>query len=522
MANKNILLLEPAYRNKYPPLGLMKLAQYHGKNGKNDNVVFVKGEDKKAVEGIAWDRVYVTTLFTFEWGRIKKTIEYALKIVNHQADKIFVGGIAASLINDKFYEVPEWSGIRFIKGLLDKPPAESLLLDSFYEELYSEDIHGEPIENLTPDYSILDQVEYDYPVHDAYFLYASRGCIRSCTFCGVPKLEGPQRDTGSLTKQVNNIISLYGEKKDLTLMDNNIVASAKFKDIIDQIVDLGFQKDATLLRNGHRFKRRVDFNQGVDARILCKDPSFLKQISRVNIKPLRIAFDHIGLKKQYVKSIRYAHEFGIVDLSNYMLYNFHDTPEDLYSRLRINIELNQELGIRIFSFPMRYQPIFLQDRSHIGENWNKYSLRSFQLILQATHGIVSGAPSYFNKAFGADKDDFHELLNRPHHYIFNREWYDQYGGKAELETFKRKYTRLTTNDQNELLEILSTTDRNALGRLKGISSPKMRDIISHYIPPSGDDEKIIWEESKKLRLKKKAEEIQVPVDELIEDSGLDE
>ena len=69
MANKNILLLEPSYKNKYPPLGLMKIAQYHGPNGKNDNVRFVKGEETDLFE-TAWDRIYITTLFSFEFKKI--------------------------------------------------------------------------------------------------------------------------------------------------------------------------------------------------------------------------------------------------------------------------------------------------------------------------------------------------------------------------------------------------------------------------------------------------------------------
>ena len=48
MIPKNILLIEPGYLNKYPPLGLMKLAAYHGPNGRADNVTFVKGEDTKS------------------------------------------------------------------------------------------------------------------------------------------------------------------------------------------------------------------------------------------------------------------------------------------------------------------------------------------------------------------------------------------------------------------------------------------------------------------------------------------
>ena len=41
---RNILLLEPNYSNKYPPIGLMKIASYHRIIG--DNIRFYKGELK--------------------------------------------------------------------------------------------------------------------------------------------------------------------------------------------------------------------------------------------------------------------------------------------------------------------------------------------------------------------------------------------------------------------------------------------------------------------------------------------
>ena len=129
---------------------------------------------------------------------------------------------------------------------------------------------------------------YKYPVHDAYFTYASRGCIRKCSFCGVPKLEGDQRDTESISSTVRGIEEHYGTKKDLILMDNNVVASPRFKEIISEIRDLGFVRGAKLRRGRGSVQRRVDFNQGVDARILCKDRMFLRELATVCIKPLRM------------------------------------------------------------------------------------------------------------------------------------------------------------------------------------------------------------------------------------------
>src|SRR6266550_3266828 len=522
MANRNILLIEPSYNNKYPPLGLMKIAQYHGPRGKGDHVRFIKGEDYSVLD-TAWDRVYVTTLFSFEYKRISRSIDFAIQVVNGAADRVFVGGIAASLMHGSFLQEPRWRGVRFIRGLLDKSPAESLQLDDFAGELYSDDRSSKPIEDQIPDYGILSQIPYRYAVHDAYFTYASRGCIRKCSFCGVPKLEGEQRDTESLTGVVKGIEELYGPKKDLILMDNNVVASARFKEIIAEIRDLGFTPGAKLARGRVPALRRVDFNQGVDARILCKDPFFLRELSTICIHPLRIAFDHLGVAKLYTQAIRYACDNGLTELSNYMLYNFHDSPADLFERMRLNVTLNEELGIRIFSFPMRYQPTDLPDRSFVGEKWNRYFLRSIQIILQATHGIVSGSPDFFKRAFGDTYYEFDRILLRPHHFIFNREWFDRLGGRAELDEYESKQSKLSEAQRMELLRLLSAHSPHEYRlAFKGVTDSTLKKALEHYLPPKRADEIKIWKKVSRTRAAEELRAIKVAEDELVEDAGLGE
>lgn len=522
MANKKILLIEPGYKNKYPPLGLMKIAQYHGPNGKRDDVRFIKGQDK-SVLGIPWDRIYITTLFSFEYAKTAEAIDYALQVANGQSDKIFVGGIATSLMHERFLSEPRWAGIRFIKGLLSDAPAASLQLDDFSEELYSDDRLGTPIEDLVPDYSILDQVDYRYPVRDAYFAYTSRGCIRKCSFCGVPKLEGPQRDTESLSDLVKAVDRLYGPKKDLILMDNNVVASPRFKDIIAEIRDLGFLPNAKIRRVGERVasQRRVDFNQGVDARILCKDPMYLRELSSICLKPLRIAFDHLGLKGPYERAVRYAQQAGLAELSNYMLYNFHDSPADLFERMRLNVALNEELGIRIWSFPMRYQPTDRPDRGHVGERWTRYQLRSMQIVLQATHGVVSGEPDFFKRAFGNTADDFHRILLLPHDFIFNRDWYERFSGRAELDEYKAVASRLDATDQAELLSLLSSCDPRHFDRLsQQTANGRLRSVLPFYVPKPKPELYRIWEKQKLLLQTEAASSSGLSDEERVEDAGL--
>ena len=403
-----------------------------------------------------WDRVYVTTLFSFEWARTARAIDLALEASGNQPERVFVGGIAASLMHDEFVKEPRWAGVRFIQGLLDGAPARALKLSYDNCDFGADDLTGTPIEELVPDYSILDHIDYTYPVRDAYFGYASRGCVRKCAFCGVPKLEGDQREMPPLTNLVNGIDKAHGPKKDLVLMDNNITASVRYTDVIAEIRDLGFTLGAKLERDGLRpLKRRVDFNQGVDARILVKSPMYLREMSTICISPLRIAFDHIGMRKVYETSVRMATDNGITSLSNYMLYNFMDTPEDLYDRMRLNIALNEELGIRLWSFPMRYQPVTLKDRSHVGINWNRYYLRSFQIMLQATRGIVSGNPPFFMRAYGQDRRAFKQLLSFPHTFIFHREYYENGIGRAVRDEYERLRRRLSDSQERELIHLLA-------------------------------------------------------------------
>lgn len=459
MPKKNILLIEPRYPNKYPPLGLMKIAAYHGPDGRGDTVRFVKGEPADVL-GQVWDRVYVTTLFSFEWKRTSTAIDFALDAARGQAERVFVGGIAATLMFNEFVRVPRWAGVRFIKGLLDQAPAISLKLSVSDGDFGADDVQSRPIEEHVPDYSILDHIPYDYPVRDAYFGYASRGCVRKCSFCGVPALEGAQREMPPITSLVAGVDDQYGPKKDLVLMDNNVVASARYKEIIAEIRDLGFQRGAQFNRpDGPPVKRRVDFNQGVDARILAKSPMYLREMAKICIDPLRIAFDHVGMHRIYQRSVEMAADYGLTSLSNYMLYNFHDTPLDLYRRMTINIELNQRLGIRIWSFPMRYLPVTKKDRSHIGKHWNVYYLRSFQIMLQATHGVVSGSAEFFRRAFGENYDEFERLLSLPHSFIFHRDFYEKGDGRPLLDEYQSLLRRLKPAQQKEFVFLLSATLR---------------------------------------------------------------
>ena len=228
-----VLLVEPNYKNKYPPMGLMKISTYHKMLG--DEVHFVKGYDP-ALDQEVWDRIYVTTLFTFDFAISVETINHYLALADN-IDSLFVGGIMASLMPDKIVEATGIDRSHILTGL-------------FTDTSVVGDDNDVNIDQLPLDYDILEEISYRYPAGDNYFAYTTRGCPNHCPFCAVPTLEPVFCVTNNIVDQIATINRRYGPKQNLLLLDNNVLNVPNLGALVDDLCEAGFQRGAKYVDPG--------------------------------------------------------------------------------------------------------------------------------------------------------------------------------------------------------------------------------------------------------------------------------
>lgn len=317
----------------------------------------------------------------------------------------------------------------------------------------------------------------------------------------------------SISDSIKRIDKEFGPKRDLLLMDNNVLRSPKFDQIIDEIKALGFEKGATFVnpKTGKTVVRHVDFNQGLDAFLLNEHKA--QRLGELAIKPARIAFDHIEDEDVYVRAITLCARAGIDHMSNYLLYNgedftgkghsYHaDTPEDLFYRMHLTMELGEnlteELGrkIAIFSFPMRYIPLDNDQRGFIGANWNAKYLRALQCMLIPTQGKGIQGRSFFEADFGKTAEDFvmylampERLLNKRGHFVerkdepkFEREIrYTQWSENRHLiDTWMKYYSMF---EKDTVLEYIGC-NRFSVETLDKIENEELKKLYFLYLTPS--------------------------------------
>lgn len=189
----------------------------------------------------------------------------------------------------------------------------------------------EEVEHMMPDYSLYyDIIPY---TRDSAYGFLSRGCPNACPFCIVSCKEGRK------SYKVADLSEWWDGQKNIVLLDPNLLACRQRLELLDQLANS---------------KTWVDFNQGLDARLL--DEKVIEAINNVKTKRVHFAWDLMKNSKRITKGLKLYDELGkIKDHSRrvvYVLTNFNTTlEEDLYRVYTLRDELGYDPYVMIYDKP---------------------------------------------------------------------------------------------------------------------------------------------------------------------------
>lgn len=175
------------------------------------------------------------------------------------------------------------------------------------------------IDVMRPDYSI-------YPDCNYAIGYLTRGCIRNCPWCVVPKKEGtikPYRTWREIKRPDSNRI---------VFMDNNVLASDHGR---EQMYDM----------IGKRL--RIDFNQGMDARLIDDDAAQI--ISQLDwIRFVRMSCDTDAMLESVLRAVGRLGKYHVRPHRVFVYLLVQDVQSALYRAERL-----KAAGVEVFAQPYR-------------------------------------------------------------------------------------------------------------------------------------------------------------------------
>lgn len=210
----------------------------------------------------------------------------------------------------------------------------------------------EEIDRMLPDYSI-------YPAVDYAIGFLSRGCIRKCPWCVVPRKEGQIKHYTPI--EIASSGSDLVRRKHVVLMDNNFLAN-----------DLDYISDQ--IERSRRLNLRLDFNQGLDARLV--NECTARQLCRVKwIRYVRFSCDTQGVISAVCEAMKLLRNAGYK--GDFFIYFLAIDADETLDRIMRIVEADK----KVTPYVMPYRAldgdgnIVNEDTKHLARWANKMQIR---------------------------------------------------------------------------------------------------------------------------------------------------
>lgn len=186
------------------------------------------------------------------------------------------------------------------------------------------------IEHIMPDYALYhDRIP---ETRNTAYGFLTRGCPRHCPFCIVGDKEG------LVSRKVSDLSEWWSGQKGIKLLDPNLLASKDHLDLIRQLAES---------------KAKIDFTQGLDARLLTEKN--IEALNQCNTKMIHFAWDMMEYSDQVIRGLALYQRIGKIKSNRkkrvYLLTNFNTTMEENFYRIEKIQEFGCEPYIMIYDKP---------------------------------------------------------------------------------------------------------------------------------------------------------------------------